>query len=109
MDSQTVTQPRAPTSSSPKADWPTTAAPNQSRTSATKTSAKSPHTWNRCCAPTRATQTKQPSRSKHKYGEQMSTDISTLVPLTRITDEQELLELERKYCSWGDTVHYLDP
>jgi 4-aminobutyrate aminotransferase-like enzyme len=23
--------------------------------------------------------------------------------------ELELLELERKYCSWGDTVHYLDP
>ncbi len=23
--------------------------------------------------------------------------------------EPELLELERKYCSWGDTVHYLDP
>jgi 4-aminobutyrate aminotransferase / (S)-3-amino-2-methylpropionate transaminase / 5-aminovalerate transaminase len=39
----------------------------------------------------------------------MSTESATLVPLTRITDEQELLELERKYCSWGDTVHYLDP
>jgi 4-aminobutyrate aminotransferase/(S)-3-amino-2-methylpropionate transaminase len=23
--------------------------------------------------------------------------------------EPELLELERTYCSWGDTVHYLDP
>jgi 4-aminobutyrate aminotransferase/(S)-3-amino-2-methylpropionate transaminase len=23
--------------------------------------------------------------------------------------EQELLELDRKYCSWGDTVHYLNP
>ncbi|HEV3056792.1 MAG TPA: aminotransferase class III-fold pyridoxal phosphate-dependent enzyme [Vicinamibacterales bacterium] len=23
--------------------------------------------------------------------------------------ELELLELERKHCSWGDTVHYLDP
>jgi 4-aminobutyrate aminotransferase-like enzyme len=23
--------------------------------------------------------------------------------------EAQLLELERKYCSWGDTVHYLDP
>jgi len=23
--------------------------------------------------------------------------------------ESELLQLERKYCSWGDTVHYLDP
>src|SRR5437762_10631076 len=39
----------------------------------------------------------------------MSTESAILVPLTRITDEQELLELERKYCSWGDTVHYLDP
>jgi 4-aminobutyrate aminotransferase / (S)-3-amino-2-methylpropionate transaminase / 5-aminovalerate transaminase len=24
-------------------------------------------------------------------------------------NEQELLQLERKYCSWGDTVHYLEP
>ena len=23
--------------------------------------------------------------------------------------EQELLALEAKYCSWGDTVHYLEP
>ena len=23
--------------------------------------------------------------------------------------QQELLDLERKYCSWGDTVHYVDP
>ena len=23
--------------------------------------------------------------------------------------ERRLLDLERKYCSWGDTVHYLDP
>jgi len=27
------------------------------------------------------------------------------MPLT----EKELLEKERKYCSWGDTVHYLEP
>ncbi|HVS21299.1 MAG TPA: aminotransferase class III-fold pyridoxal phosphate-dependent enzyme, partial [Pyrinomonadaceae bacterium] len=39
----------------------------------------------------------------------MSTAIDEPVQLTRITDEQELLEMERKYCSWGDTVHYLDP
>jgi 4-aminobutyrate aminotransferase-like enzyme len=26
-----------------------------------------------------------------------------------VKTEPELLELERKYCSWGDTVHYLDP
>src|SRR5439155_12004713 len=25
------------------------------------------------------------------------------------TSEAELLALEQKYCSWGDTVHYLDP
>jgi len=24
-------------------------------------------------------------------------------------DERTLLELERRYCSWGDTVHYADP
>src|SRR5262244_1172187 len=23
--------------------------------------------------------------------------------------EARLLDLERRYCSWGDTVHYLDP
>src|ERR1039457_807434 len=28
---------------------------------------------------------------------------------TSTYDEQELLELERKYCSFGDTVHYLEP
>src|SRR5215510_12544451 len=26
-----------------------------------------------------------------------------------VMNEQELLALEKKYCSWGDTVHYLDP
>jgi len=30
-------------------------------------------------------------------------------PPSSSTDEQELLQLERKYCSWGDTVHYLEP
>jgi 4-aminobutyrate aminotransferase-like enzyme len=39
----------------------------------------------------------------------MATDTKTFLPLTPITDEQELLALESKYCSWGDTVHYLDP
>lgn len=39
----------------------------------------------------------------------MSTEIAEPVLRTHVTDEQELLELERKYCSWGDTVHYLDP
>jgi len=29
--------------------------------------------------------------------------------VTDVTDEQALLRLEHKYCSWGDTVHYLDP
>ena len=29
--------------------------------------------------------------------------------LAKAQDEQELLQLERKHCSWGDTVHYLDP
>jgi 4-aminobutyrate aminotransferase/(S)-3-amino-2-methylpropionate transaminase len=28
---------------------------------------------------------------------------------TSMNDERELLELDRKYCSWGDTVHYLNP
>ena len=39
----------------------------------------------------------------------MSTNTTDLVQLTNISDEKELLNLERKYCSWGDTVHYLDP
>ncbi len=39
----------------------------------------------------------------------MSTETSALVDPTRISDEQELRELERKYCSWGDTAHYLEP
>src|SRR5215470_13162489 len=40
----------------------------------------------------------------------MSLNMSTAITnLQSATDEQELLELEQKYCSWGDTVHYLDP
>src|SRR5437660_7758238 len=39
----------------------------------------------------------------------MSTAINDLELIAPLADEQELLALERKYCSWGDTVHYLDP
>jgi 4-aminobutyrate aminotransferase/(S)-3-amino-2-methylpropionate transaminase len=39
----------------------------------------------------------------------MTPYVMDLLQLTRTTDERELLEMERKYCSWGDTVHYLDP
>ena len=39
----------------------------------------------------------------------MSTNTTDLVQLTNISDEKELLNLERKYWSWGDTVHYLEP
>ena len=39
----------------------------------------------------------------------MSTELTELVELTRLTDEEQLREMERKYCSWGDTVHYLEP
>src|ERR1700694_4648584 len=39
----------------------------------------------------------------------MSTAIKGLELTPPAIGEQELLELERKYCSWGDTVHYLDP
>src|SRR5437588_5724231 len=39
----------------------------------------------------------------------MSTDTSELAQLASTLNEQELLELERQYCSWGDTVHYADP
>src|SRR5205809_1190443 len=37
--------------------------------------------------------------------------MSTLMEdhLSPATSEAELLALEQKYCSWGDTVHYLDP
>jgi len=37
----------------------------------------------------------------------MMAEPQKLVQLTRTEDE--LLELERRYSSWGDTVHYLDP
>ena len=39
----------------------------------------------------------------------MTTNPTDLLQMTRITDERELLDMERKYCSWGDTVHYLEP
>jgi 4-aminobutyrate aminotransferase / (S)-3-amino-2-methylpropionate transaminase / 5-aminovalerate transaminase len=35
--------------------------------------------------------------------------MSETTSLIQITDETQLLELEGKYCSWGDTVHYLNP
>src|SRR5690349_20599695 len=35
----------------------------------------------------------------------VTTKTSDGVPASR----DELLELEREYCSWGDTVHYLEP
>ena len=39
----------------------------------------------------------------------MTANTTEFAQLTHITEEQELLELERKYCSWGDTVHYVNP
>jgi 4-aminobutyrate aminotransferase-like enzyme len=39
----------------------------------------------------------------------MSTELATIEAPLPTANEQDLLELERKYCSWGDTVHYLDP
>ena len=38
-----------------------------------------------------------------------TTGTGKVFELTDVTDEQELLALERKHCSWGDTVHYLEP
>jgi 4-aminobutyrate aminotransferase-like enzyme len=39
----------------------------------------------------------------------MSVQMNELVQLTRVTDEEQLREMERMYCSWGDTVHYVEP
>lgn len=39
----------------------------------------------------------------------MSVEINERVELAEFTDEERLREMERKYCSWGDTVHYLEP
>jgi 4-aminobutyrate aminotransferase-like enzyme len=39
----------------------------------------------------------------------MSTDKNELLQIMRTTEEKELRALERKHCSWGDTVHYLEP
>lgn len=39
----------------------------------------------------------------------MSSDKKQALQAMETTDEKELLALEHKYCSWGDTVHYLDP
>ncbi|MGH9408147.1 MAG: aspartate aminotransferase family protein [Vicinamibacterales bacterium] len=36
-------------------------------------------------------------------------DKKDVLRLIDTTDEQELLAMERQYCSWGDTVHYLEP
>src|SRR5205823_14134500 len=43
-----------------------------------------------------------------RINEFMSAAIES--PLTNVaTNEEELLALEAKYSSWGDTVHYLEP
>jgi 4-aminobutyrate aminotransferase / (S)-3-amino-2-methylpropionate transaminase / 5-aminovalerate transaminase len=39
----------------------------------------------------------------------MSTDRNELLQIMRTTDEKALMALERQHCSWGDTVHYLEP
>src|SRR5438034_10207812 len=39
----------------------------------------------------------------------MSSVVTAFPPAEQVPDEEELLELESKYCSWGDTVHYLEP
>src|SRR6267142_2052328 len=39
----------------------------------------------------------------------MNSIINDLEQTALVTDDQELLLLERKYCSFGDTVHYLEP
>ena len=39
----------------------------------------------------------------------LSTDRDELLQIMRTAEEKELLALERKHCSWGDTVHYLEP
>ena len=39
----------------------------------------------------------------------MSTNTDKFIEPTNASTENQLRELERKYCSWGDTVHYLEP
>jgi 4-aminobutyrate aminotransferase/(S)-3-amino-2-methylpropionate transaminase len=39
----------------------------------------------------------------------MNDDKKQALQLMDTTDEKELLAMERQYCSWGDTVHYLEP
>lgn len=39
----------------------------------------------------------------------MSDDKKHALRLMDTTDEQDLRAMEQKYCSWGDTVHYLEP
>jgi 4-aminobutyrate aminotransferase/(S)-3-amino-2-methylpropionate transaminase len=39
----------------------------------------------------------------------MSTALNETFELAGLTDEEQLREMERKYCSWGDTAHYLEP
>src|SRR5438045_1827605 len=39
----------------------------------------------------------------------MSTNTDKFIEPTNASTENQLCELERNYCSWGDTVHYLEP
>src|SRR3989442_11243168 len=113
MDCPTNTPSRARTPCSPKDHWPHTVANNQSNTLHSTISPMWPHTliggWSRVCSRKKKWKNEPVLESSEKETNRMSTSINDVAPTAPATSEQELLELEQKYCSWGDTVHYLDP
>src|SRR3989442_9794006 len=113
MDCPTNTPSRARTPCSPKDHWPHTVANNQSNTLHSTISPMWPHTliggWSRVCSRKKKWKNEPVLESSEKETNRMSTSINDVAPPGPASSEQELLELEQKYCSWGDTVHYLDP
>src|ERR1051326_601217 len=77
----------------------------------------SPRTRSPSTARSRASRSIGTSRSRTSrrsspaafFGRRMSTDNRNLLKVINTTDEGELQALERQYCSFGDTVHYLEP
>src|SRR5713226_7198640 len=76
-----------------------------------------PRTTSRPTAPTRGSRSIDIKRSRTLprsspagfFGRRMNIDDKNLLKVINTTDEGELQALERRYCSFGDTVHYLEP
>src|SRR6195952_3247408 len=101
MANRTCAWPRRPTSYSPKDAWPSTAPAMAFLSPASTPLPNCPDCWLRC-------PTARPLRS---CASPLNIRNSLIMSDIRIAspEDQILLEKEARYCSFGDTVHYIDP